>query len=346
MALTLARPEGAAAGSRGLAMFYVETEGPGGRLPEIRVNRLKDKLGTKKLPTAELSLEGLRAWLVGEPGHGVRQITPMLNITRTWNGVTAAGNMRRGMALARDYARKRRAFGAPLAEKPLHVDTLAGLQAETDAALHFAFRVVDLIGRMEAGEQGPEIAHLLRVLTPLMKLTTARQAVRIASEQLECFGGAGYVEDTGIPVLLRDTQVLSIWEGTTNVLSLDTLRALNTPETRAALASELSAAATAVSETELTKALELARRSAERANQWLANAWNEGPEILESGARAYALTVGRSLELSYLCEHAQWALDAEGDARPRAAALRFAEHPLDYIRALDPDRAKLLATGQ
>src|SRR5207344_1174086 len=118
------------------------------------------------------------------------------------------------------------AFGTPLAEKPLHLDTLAGMQAEFEAAFHLTFFLVELIGRDEAGELSAGEKDLLRLLTPIVKLTTAKQCVAVVSEALECFGGAGYVEDTGLPMLLRDSQVFPIWEGTTNVLSLDALRAL------------------------------------------------------------------------------------------------------------------------
>ncbi|HEX2187321.1 MAG TPA: acyl-CoA dehydrogenase family protein, partial [Longimicrobiaceae bacterium] len=227
VALTLARPEGNGPGGRGLALFYVETRDAEGRLRGIRVDRLKDKMGTRKLPTAELTLDGTPALPVAGLENGVRAIAPMLGVTRTWNAVSAVALMRRGIALARDYALRRVAFGAPLAERPLHVDTLAGLQAEFEGALHLTFRTAELLGASEAGETGDGEARLLRALVPLAKLTTARQSVAVASEVVEAFGGAGYVEDTGIPVLLRDAQVLSIWEGTTNVLSLDVLRALD-----------------------------------------------------------------------------------------------------------------------
>src|SRR6185295_6593910 len=130
-----------------------------------------------------------------------------------------------------DYAGKRVAFGAPLSEKPLHLDTLANVQAEAEAAFHLAFYVAELSGRSETREITEDESLLLRLLTPVMKLTTGKQAVMVASEVLESFGGAGYVEDTGLPVLLRDSQVLPIWEGTTNVLALDTLRALTTDDT-------------------------------------------------------------------------------------------------------------------
>ena len=226
MALTLARPEGEVAGSRGLALFYLETRDSAGRLRGIRIDRLKDKLGTRALPTAELTLDGAEAVPVAGLEHGVRNIAPMLNVTRTWNAVSACALMRRGVALATDYAARRTAFGRPLAEHPLHAETLAGLRAEADGALHLTFRLAELLGRDESGEMRDDERLLLRALTPLAKLTTARQAVAVASEVVEAFGGAGYIENTGIPMLLRDSQVLSIWEGTTNVLALDLLRVL------------------------------------------------------------------------------------------------------------------------
>src|SRR5690606_37418942 len=127
---------------------------------------------------------------------------------RTWNAISACAFMRRGIALARDYAGKRIAFGRPLIDLPLHVDTLAGLQAEFEGAMHLTFRLVELVGRAETGTVTPGEMALLRLLTPIAKLTTARQAVSVASECIEAHGGAGYIEDTGLPVLLRDSQVL------------------------------------------------------------------------------------------------------------------------------------------
>src|SRR5688572_32320524 len=174
MALTLARPEGSPAGGKGLALFYVETRDAEGRPNGIVVNRLKDKLGTRKVPTAELELCGTPARLVQGAADGVRNIAPLLNISRTWNSVCAVSLMRRGLALARDYARRRVAFGAPLAHKPLHVDTLAGLEAEFQAALHLTFFVVELLGRAEANQLSEPQAKLLRLMTPVSKLTTAK----------------------------------------------------------------------------------------------------------------------------------------------------------------------------
>jgi alkylation response protein AidB-like acyl-CoA dehydrogenase len=226
MALTLARPEGAGAGGDALALYYVEPRGEDGRFRGLVIDRLKPKLGTRKLPTAEITLDGLPATLVGEPRHGVRQIAPMLNVTRLWNGIAAVSLLRRGYALALDYARRRRAFGRPLIEHPLHARTLATIACELEAGLELGFEVAALLGRVEHHPADRDAAALLRILTPVAKLATGRIAVAGLSEVVEAFGGAGYIEDTGIPTLLRDAQVLSIWEGTTNVLALDTLRAL------------------------------------------------------------------------------------------------------------------------
>src|SRR5690606_7979343 len=269
MALTLARPEGNGPGGSGLAMFYVETRDAEGRLNGIRVERLKDKLGTRKVPTAELYLDGTRATLIGEPRNGTRAIEPMLVITRAWNSVTSVAFMRRALALARSYAQERRAFGKRLAELPLHVDTLATLEAETRAAFLLAFELVELLGLCEAREMTSEQQALLRLLTPIVKLLTAKQAVAVVSEAIEAFGGAGYIEDTGIPMLLRDTQVLPIWEGTTNVLSLDALLRSDPMAGTRALIARMQAAVDGVTLAELKALGGRAIAAVEKARAWL-----------------------------------------------------------------------------
>jgi alkylation response protein AidB-like acyl-CoA dehydrogenase len=337
MALTLARPEGNPAGGAGLALFYVETRDDAGALREgIAVNRLKDKLGTRKVPTAELTLAGALAVPVSGLADGVRAIAPMLNVTRTWNAVVAASGMRRGLALARDYARRRRAFGAALADKPLHAETLAGLQSEQEAAFHLAFRAVELLGREEAGVRTPREAELARLLVPICKLTTARQAVAVASETIESFGGAGYVEDTGLPRLLRDAQVLSIWEGTTNVLALDALRVAGRPGPLDAYAEEVATLASSATDAGLAAAARAAVAAVAAARAWLSLAGD--PAALEAGARRFALTLGRALALALVVRQGQWSLDHEQDGRAAAAAACFARHGVDLIGAA-ADRA-------
>ena len=342
MALTLARPEGNPPGGHGLALFYVELRDADGRLRNIQVNRLKDKLGTRMVPTAELTLDGAPAIPVVGLNDGVKNITPMLNITRTWNSIGACLAMRRGLALARDYAKKRVAFGAPLAEKPLHVDTLAGIQAELEGAFHLTFRGVQLLGREEARTITEEESLLLRLLTPIMKATTGKQAVTAASELLESFGGAGYVEDTGLPRLLRDAQVLPIWEGTTNVLSLDLLRAVAKAGNFAPIEREVRRRVEGAPDAQLAAVGKVAVDAVAHAGAWLARTFESGPTAVEAGARRFTLTLGRALELALLVDHAGWAA-ARGDRRPAAAARRFARHGVDLVQDEDArDDARLL----
>src|ERR1700674_4755550 len=230
VAMTLARIEGAAAGSHGLSVFLIKLRNGDGTLRNIRIERLKDKLGTRALPTAELTLEATPAQLVGGAGDGVRKIAALFNVTRVYNAVAAVAGMRRAIALVSDYARRRHAFGKLLIDHPLHVETLAEMQLELRAAFLLAFRVVELLGKDEVGEATESESRLLRFLIPVAKLYTAKQAIAVASEALEAFGGAGYLEEPGVSRCIQDAQVLSIWEGTTNILSLDALRAMERSE--------------------------------------------------------------------------------------------------------------------
>jgi hypothetical protein len=334
--LTLARPEGNPAGGRGLALFYLEMRDEEGRLRNISIDRLKDKLGTRKVPTAELTLNGTPAQLVLGTTDGVRNITPVLNITRLWNGISAVSLMRRSIALALDYSHRRTAFGALLSEKPLHVDTLDGLQAETEGAFQLAFRVAELTGCAETNEINEEQSMLLRLLTPLMKLTTGKQVMSVVSEALEALGGAGYVEDTGMPMLLRDAQVLPIWEGTTNVLALDALRALGAND-RAfnALKAEVTRCLVAVADQRLAEPVRIAQLAMEHAESWLSEARKAGTPTLEAGARRFAVTLGRAMELALLCSHAQWSLEKESDMRATVAARLFGASAIDLLTSPD-----------
>jgi alkylation response protein AidB-like acyl-CoA dehydrogenase len=237
--LALARPEGAGPGTRGLGLFLVPRLLPDGGRNLYRIDRLKDKLGTRAMATAEVTLEGAHAELVGELDRGFLQMTPMLNITRLHNAIAAAAGMRRGLQLARGYAAQRSAFGRLLEEQPLQRQVLTQLAVQAEATLLMTMRLAALLGRLECGVASEEERLVFRLGSSLTKLYTAKQAVASASEALECFGGAGYMEDTGIARLLRDAQVLPIWEGTTNVLSLDTLRVLGKQGVDEAFFSEL-----------------------------------------------------------------------------------------------------------
>jgi alkylation response protein AidB-like acyl-CoA dehydrogenase len=320
MALTLARPEDGAkraGAAEGLALFYVETRDADGRWNGIRIDRLKDKLGTRELPTAEIYLENALAEPVGELAHGVRLIAPVLNVTRTWNTICALATMRRCIALAADYARRRHAFGRPLIEQPLHAATLASLHAEFAAAFELGFCVVALLGKTEAGVASDDERALLRLLTPLAKLWTGKLAVRIASETCEAFGGAGYIENTGIPQLLRDAQVYPIWEGTTNVLALDALRVL----AKGGVDPFRRVVEGILRETRAhPQAIDPALAASAR---WLHE--HDGA-ALEAGARGLALTLARTFAAALLAR----ARDG-GDEEAGAALALFLDHGLDRL---------------
>lgn len=346
VALALARPEDNPTGSEGLALFYVPVREDGDLADGIYVNRLKDKLGTRKLPTAELHLDGAAAHLVSDtPQHGTQHIGPMLSVTRTWNAVTATAYLRRGLALARDYARKRDAFGDSIINHPLHQETLADLQAQVEGMLHLSFRLAELLGRQETSEATSAERDLFRLLTPIAKLTTAKQAVAGTSEVLEAFGGAGYVEDTGVPFLLRDAQVLPIWEGTTNVLALDLMRRLMETEGLIPLREEFERCLSPLETPSLQEAGRTARQTFEDAANWLRRARNEGSDTLEAGARRFALTLGQALELAYTARHAEWSLKQEEDGRSAAAAERLAAQKINLVEDLNKEGADALARG-
>ncbi len=346
MAFTLARIEDAAgetvAGSRGLSLFYLETKDAAGQLNAIEIHRLKDKLGTRALPTAELTLHGTPARLVGEPGRGVANITALVNVTRVYNTICAASGIRRSLALARDYAMRRAAFSKLLAEQPLHVETLADLEVEFHAAFHLAFHLVELLGKEECHAATADESAVLRLLTPIAKLYTAKQAVAVASEALEAFGGAGYVEDTGLPKLLRDAQVLSIWEGTTNILSLDALRAIEKEDALHPTLGAIERRLLLVQHPELNDLTENVHQAIGRIRAWLPRTMEHGVEGVQAGARSFAFSIARTYIASLLLEHAQWELETTFDRRGLAVAHRWCRKELTPL--LEPDVAHRAAS--
>ncbi len=288
-------------GSKGLSLFCVDVvREAGGGYRGISVNRLKDKLGTRALPTAELTLEGAPARLIGEPGQGVRSISGMLNITRFYNAVAASSAMAQAVARARAYSWKRTVFGAPLAGQPLHAATLDAVEADAAGALAIVMEVADLMGKAEAGVESAEQKRRLRALIPLAKLTTGKQVVACVSECLECFGGAGYVEDTGLPRMLRDAQVLPIWEGTTNVLSLDVLRAEQRDQAFSSVLGWLARESASLSQALPTSALQTLRATSLRLAAAASSLSSTGETALHRSARALALTTGYAVEAALL----------------------------------------------
>lgn len=329
VALALARPEGNPAGGDGLAMFCVATHNGDGSWNGISVDRLKDKLGTRELPTAEIHLDGARAELVGEPRHGVRAIAPVLQVTRLWNVFGALSTMQHCLALTRDYAGRRKAFGRVLAEQPLFIDTLAEMETSYAAALQLGMELALLLGRVESGKSDARDAALQRLLTPLAKLWVCKLGTQMASDTVEAFGGIGYLEDSGVPVLLRDVQVLSIWEGSGNVQALDFLRALEKVGMEPLVTSVdawLEDADDAIARTD-AEAIHAAIR---HADTWLRDHARAG-DALQAGASRLAFTCAHTVAAALLARHAAWSQRTHGDASFATMAHRFCAQGLDRI---------------
>lgn len=227
----------------------------GAELNGVRIQRLKTKLGTRSLPTAELELEGMRGWLLGREGHGVKEISTVLTLTRVHSAVAAVGYVGRALGVARAYAKVRqvgagRGRRVLLAQSPLHMQTLADMMGRYHGLMLLTFFTSHVLGLDEnpdAGRSGlsaplaaitpdqKHVAPLLRVLTPLCKAYVCKNAIHVLYECMEALGGVGYLENEeaqhlNIARLYRDCCVLSIWEGTTDVLATDFLRALKHPK--------------------------------------------------------------------------------------------------------------------
>ncbi len=223
LAMVLARPAGGPPGLKGVALFLLPRTRPDGTPNAYRIVRLKDKLGTRSMASGEIRMDGAVAWLVGDPGAGFRQMADMVNNSRLSNGVRAAGLMRRAVTEAQFVAENRVAFGKHLVDMPLMQRQLAKLRLPMEQARSMMFQTAEALRRSDAGEAGAYA--LLRVLTPLLKFRACRDARKVTGDSMEVRGGCGYIEEWPDARLLRDAHLGSIWEGTSNVVALDVLRA-------------------------------------------------------------------------------------------------------------------------
>ncbi|GCL65835.1 acyl-CoA dehydrogenase family protein [Pseudaquabacterium pictum] len=228
LAMVLARIDdpkaGATAGMAGVSLFLLPRTLPDGRANSYRILRLKDKLGSRSMASGEIRMEGARAWLVGEAGRGFQQMADMVNNSRLSNGMRAAGLMRRALTEALFVARERRAFGQRLIDLPLMRRQLLKLMVPTEQARSMLFQTAEALRRADAGEPGAY--PLARILTPLIKFRACRDARRVTGDAMEVRGGCGYIEEWADPRLLRDAHLGSIWEGTSNIVALDVVRAI------------------------------------------------------------------------------------------------------------------------
>jgi putative acyl-CoA dehydrogenase len=207
----------------GLSCFWTPRWQPDGTRNPIRIQRLKDKLGDRSNASSEIELAGAWARLIGEEGRGVRTIIEMVNHTRLDCVLGSTAIMRQGVAQATWHATHRSAFGRTLADQPLMANVLADLALESEAATAAALR---LARSYDAGGLDEEEGLLQRLLTPVVKYWTCKRAPQHAAEALECLGGNGFVEESSLPRLFRQSPVNGVWEGSGNVICLDVLRAM------------------------------------------------------------------------------------------------------------------------
>lgn len=224
-AAVLARMEGAPQGTKGLSLFLVPWRKDDGTLNHLSVRRLKDKLGVRAVPSAEVELSGAQAYLIGDPSKGFYYMMEALNLSRICNSIASAGIMRRAYVEAKSYADKREAFGKKLTASPMIKETLVKMAVKQEVQTSACFEMIELFEKTTREKNASaEEKALTRLFIALLKARTAEEAIHFSHEAIEMHGGNGYIEDFVTPRLLRDSQVLTVWEGTANILGLEVLR--------------------------------------------------------------------------------------------------------------------------
>ncbi|MEW2155664.1 DNA alkylation response protein [Streptomyces sp. NPDC007189] len=271
----------------GLSCFLVPRVLPDGSRNTFRIQRLKDKLGNRSNASSEPEFDHTVAWLVGPEGRGVKTIIEMVNCTRLDCVMASATLMRKTLVEAGHHARYRSAFGARLIEQPLMRNVLADLALESEAATTLTLRLAGAADRAVRGDAGERAFR--RIATAVGKYWVTKRGPAFTAEALECLGGNGYVEDSGMPRHYREAPLLSIWEGSGNVNALDVLRALGRePDTAEALFAELA----------------LARGADARLDAAVAALKDQLAETGQVGARRLVERMALALQGSLLVRHA------------------------------------------
>ncbi|KAI0087786.1 acyl-CoA dehydrogenase/oxidase [Irpex rosettiformis] len=324
IALALARTGPPNSGSRGLSLFLIPLRFPIIRLSgaprpsaltnNIKIHRLKNKFGTKVLPTAELSLEESEAYLLGPLNQGVKHIAPVLNITRVHSAVSSVGYIRRSLAIATAYSKVRAINGGTqlLKDAPLHVAELAKAHLTYRALTHFVFGAVLLLGKTECGVATEEEELRLRLLTPAIKGFAADKASSVIEECMTALGGQGYMEETGIGHNLQDAMAEKIWEGTVTVLSLDIVRAASEPGVLQAFISWAEHIITSCP-SELSRQVPASLTLLRTALQEIASIY--APPIVPLVQRPALFIFSYAASALYLLEHAIWVFNV-GEKSP------------------------------
>jgi acyl-CoA dehydrogenase len=343
-ALVLARTPEAPEGTDGLSLFVVPHTLPDGSVNDATFRRLKDKLGTLSVPTGEIEFEGATGYLVGEEGQGFRQMTEMLNYERITNATGAVGVMGRALLEAKVHAADREVFGERIQEYPLLRRDLVEMTVDYEAAAAFTFEAAKWYDRREreerrssagsSGDQGEpreraypdrdtDAFRLMRLLVPIAKYKTGEMVVDTCSYAMEILGGNGYVRDRVTHRLLRDAQVLPIWEGTSNILSLDVLRALNREDAHEALFPLVNEHLDAVSHPFLDPIAETVESAFHDLQTALARLAGEDADYAQYHAKRLSDLIFDVVAGAVLLAEAQQQLDDADDARKALVAESF-----------------------
>lgn len=292
LAMVLARSE-PSPGLKGVSLFLLPKTKADGSPNDYRILRLKDKLGTRSMASGEIRMEGAEAYLVGERGRGFQQMADMVNNSRLSNGVRAAGLMRRAVNEALFIARHRQAFGKRLIDLPLMRRQLAKMVVWTEQARTMMFLTAEALHR--ASRNDPSWEKQVRIMTPLIKFRACRDARKVTGDAMEVRGGCGYIEEWSDARVLRDAHLGSIWEGTSNIVALDVLRAIWREDALGALR---SANAARLAETAMDDATRVAlARALDRACALTEHAAKQRTDALarQSASALYNITTAIGL---------------------------------------------------
>jgi acyl-CoA dehydrogenase len=319
--LTLARPEGAGPGTRGLGLFLVPKHLPDGARNQYRIERLKDKLGMRSFASGEVTFDGTCALLIGGPGEGWLQMTEMLNVTRLGCAGAASALARRSFLEALVHARGRAAFGKTLAELPLMREQLLDMQLDAEALTALFFEGSAQLGAADHGDAGAKV--LARVLTPLAKYHVADEARSVVAEGMEVRGGNAYIEDWPNARMLRDVHVQALWEGTGNISALDVGRATAREGAGEALLRNLDGRLAAIGDPAVKRAAGLARRELGHIGDILGQMAQARAEERELRVKRLTRQLARAVSAALLVEDAGVQAREEGGYRCLAQAARY-----------------------
>ncbi|GAF48158.1 acyl-CoA dehydrogenase family protein [Rhodococcus wratislaviensis] len=302
--LTLAQVPGQGHGTRGLGMFLVPRTRPDGSRNSYRVDRLKNKLGTRSMASGEVTLVDTYALPVGQLSRGIQQMLEMVNHSRVSNIMRSTALMRRATFEAIEHARQRVIFGRKLADQPLMRRTLLDLVTDTEAALGLVFELGD---QLTAGDLGNDDSRIIaRVMTPAGKYAVCKRGRSVTGEAMEVRGGNGYIEDFVNPRLVRDAHLGSIWEGASNVVALDVLRCMRRHNAHAVVADVYSGRVASLDLPSASRSLQLVSAQwaelRERGNQLL----DCGTDTQEALIGDYTQALTEAVMASVLLEQAAW----------------------------------------